>query len=287
MSDLVAHEAVSRSEAFARCERFLRARSRAWRLVRLGVGAERRGELAAHLAWYRSLRAAEGPGLEALAGELERVLDGRPRTPLGVALLGCVQRFALDPALLQGGVLAQRADRHTGALASWEELLAHARELSRPEARGLLCVLEERGERARALADALGAGLQLARWSAGLQDELARGRLRVAADELFRFGTSAQRLRDAPADEGVRRLVAAQVARARELLARGWPLCRELGPRRGRALAFVLRWHAAELSALEVRGFAPRPAGRAAGGWLRGLACAAAALGGRPPRLDA
>lgn len=301
MIDLLTPEACSRAQAQARCERFLCARTRAWRWLRLGVGPERRGDLAALVAWQRVLRSAptessaprvsSAPRAE-LRAELERVLGGQPTTPLGLALAGCVRRFALAPELLAGPLAALEEHERVGALTTRGELLALAGRLALPEGRLLLGVLEEPGERARVLSDALCTGLQIARWTLELHSELEQGRLRVPSDELFRCGVTPQLLSLSPADERVRRLVAAQVAWARELLAKGWPLCRELGPRRGRALGFVLRWHAAGLSALELRGFrlAERPppgslASSESAGWLRGAACAAAALVGRPPRL--
>ena len=63
----------------------------------------------------------------------------------------------------------------------------------------------------------------------------------------------------------------------RSLLEKGWPLCSELGPWRGRQLAFLLRWHAASLTALEARHYdalsGPPPAGL-----LRIVACGAVSL---------
>ena len=74
----------------------------------------------------------------------------------------------------------------------------------------------------------------------------------------------------------MRAVVRDQVVWARELLSKGWPLCAELGWMRGRALAFVLRWHAASLSALEARDYdIARDAPPA--GLLRLVACAVAA----------
>ena len=70
------------------------------------------------------------------------------------------------------------------------------------------------------------------------------------------------------------------VAELREQFAKGWPLCTELGPWRGRQLAFVLRWHAASLSSIEAAGFDLMRA-KPSGGYLRLAACVAAAAAGR------
>jgi hypothetical protein len=86
-----------------------------------------------------------------------------------------------------------------------------------------------------------------------------------------------EQLRAERSDESLRALVALEIDWARGQLARGWPLCAELGRWRGRQLAFVLRWHAASLSGLEARRLEvmadPPPAG-----WLRLSACLAAGL---------
>lgn len=287
MQELLAPARVTRDEAFARCDRHLRSRWRSWRLVRLGVAAERRGELGALVAWHALAREASPPRRDTLSRELEDVLDeGRdgPETPLGVALAAAVRRFSLPPNLLRGTLVALADDERRRTFTTRRDLLAHARRLATAEGRLYLGVLERHAEREAVLSDSLCLGLQLARWTVALRTELERGRLRAPAEELARFDVSAAELLEAPDVPAVRRLVASESAWAREHLARGWPLCDALGRRTGRALAFVLRWNAASLSALEARGFAL--AGRAPrGGLLRGVACSAAALLARPPRL--
>lgn len=285
VQELLAPAACSRAEAFARCERELRQRSRAWQLVRLGLGPDVRAEAAALVLWHRVLHEA-GPARRAdLRAELERAVDGTPRTPLGTALAACIGRYALPPNLLRGPFLALEEDERVRTYPTRRELTRLVQRLAHPEGRLLLRVLGSAGEREEVLADALCGALMWTRWTTRLLGELDRGHLRVPSDELARHGVSPATLVEAPSAPEVRRLVAAQIAWTRALYARGWPLCQALGARRGTALAFALRWHAAALSALEARGCVPaHQAPRA--GWLRVLACAGTSLSRRPPRLS-
>ncbi|NOT28865.1 MAG: squalene/phytoene synthase family protein, partial [Planctomycetes bacterium] len=131
----------------------------------------------------------------------------------------------------------------------------------------------------------LASALQLTAWLADLGGELERGRLRIPVDELTRSGVALDALRGGGEPAALARAVAAHVAWTRSLYSKGWELCRALGPWRGRELAFVLRWHAATLSAIEHAHFdalrGPPPSG-----WLRLMACATASLASSAaPRL--
>lgn len=215
--------------------------------------------------------------IDRLAQELERVFAGAPETPIGVALAPAVRRHGLNALAFRGPLEAHRRSEHVGTFETRGTLLSHARELVRPEAVMLLTVLGRRSEINEVRAEALAVGLQLAAWTVRLADDLRLGRLHVAIEDLDRHGLAILDLHLRIPTERTQGLVRDQIAWARGLLAKGWPLVEELGRVQGRALAFVLRWNAASLSALEVRRYdvfaGPPPAG-----WPRVLACAAASM---------
>lgn len=170
-----------------------------------------------------------------------------------------------------------RRDESLGAHETREALLAHARALAVPEGRLYLRLAGVQGPRNEALCDALALALQLTAWQSDLRGAFALGRLRVPVDELARDGVALAELSGEHASPALQRVLLRQIAWIRGFYAKGWDLCSALGPLRGRELAFVLRWHAAGLTALEAAGPA-HLRGPAPSGWARLLACLSASL---------
>jgi phytoene/squalene synthetase len=282
--DLLSPATATSSEALAGCQRFLARRWKFWPAVRHVLPLEQRSSLISLCAWHELVRERLGSGrdstqrlaeLDRLASEIERVFAGELRTPIAIALAPTVRRHGVAPQAFLAPLEEQRRSEYVGTFETRGALLAHARAIACPEAGLLLAVLGKKGERNEVRADALAIGLQLAAWTTRLVEDLELGRLHVPIEDLDRHRLAILDLHLRVADERTRALVRDQIAWARSFLAKGWPLVDELGRVRGRALAFVLRWNAASLSALEVRDhdvFAGRPPA----GWPRILACAAA-----------
>jgi phytoene/squalene synthetase len=291
--ELLLPQSLSRAEAVVLCRRYLATRIRRFRLAHAFLPREERDDLVALLAWQRLgreiARQAEGferrRGLDELANELEAALDERARTPVGLALSFTIRRHDLPEELLRRPLLEWKRDETLATFATREALLAHARALAVPEGRLLLRVSGEQSPRNEALADSLAIALQLTAWLADLAGELECGRLRIPVEDLTRGGLELGSVLAGRERPALARTVASHVHWTRTFYARGWELCSELGAWRGRELAFVLRWHAATLSALEQARFdalrGPPPSG-----WLRLLACAFASLSSpAAPRL--
>ena len=285
MHELLSPASLSASEALERCHVYLAESWKRWRLARIALPPEVGSDLVALLAWHALVREldrsrdedARLEALDTLGRTIVEIFDGQPRTAIGLALRPTVRHHALSALSLRGPLEERRRTRYVKAFGTRAELQQHARKLAQPEGRVYLRILGRSAERDEVLVDALSLGLQLIDWLARLRADLARGQLHVAVEDLARHDIDILAFREGGAVERARRLVADQVAWARGLLAKGWPLCRELGRWRGRELAFVLRWHAATLSALEARHFdafaGPPPAG-----WPRLLACGSASL---------
>ncbi len=236
----------------------------------------------------REIECGEDPrsGLQELAHALDASLAEQPNTVLGMALALTIRRHRLPPFLLRGPVETRLRHLDVHAYATREELLAFLKRLVHPTGRVCLRLLGRADERTEVLADALANGVQLTAWLVDLPAVWSRGRLPIPMEDLTRFGVGLKQLGEARHDDAFRRLMAHQIARAREWLARGWPLAEELGPWHGRQLAFFLRWHAAALNAIEVGDFAVLRK-RPRGGVLRALAClSASAATTRAPALS-
>jgi len=291
--ELLLPQSLSRAEALERCRHYLATRFRRFRLAQHFLPREARDDFIALLAWQRLGRELAGRadgferrrGLEELATELDAALDERARSAAGLALSFAVRRHELPQELLRRPLLEWKRDEALATFATREALLAHARALAVPEGRLLLRLTGKQSPRNEALADALAIALQLTSWLADLAGELERGCLRIPIEELTRGGLELAAVLAGRERPALARTVAAHVDWTRKFYAKGWELCRELGAWQGRELAFVLRWHAATLSALEQARFdalrGPPPSG-----WLRLLACALTSLSSpAAPRL--
>lgn len=293
MHELLLPQSLSRSEAHEHCRRYLETRLRRFRLARRGLPADGREAWIALLAWHALGReiGAGPPGferrraLDELGHELDAALAERARSPVGIALSFAIRRFDLPGEFLRRPLVERRRDETLATFETREALLAHARALAVPEGRLYLRLAGRSGPREEVLCDALAIALQLGAWLGDLAGEFERGRLRLPVDELLRAGVPLDRLFAPESRARLGPVLAEQVAWVRGFYAKGWELCRALGPWRGRRLAFVLRWNAASLTALEAARFDSRRA-RARARWLRLLACTAASLATTsPPRL--
>lgn len=237
------------------------------------------------LAWHSCVRhaAALADGFErrrtlgVLADELDAALEERPGTPLGTSLSFAVRRHDLPEELLRRPLQELQRSEALGACETREALLARARALALPEGRLYLRLTGQPSARNEALSDSLALALQLTAWLVDLRGSFALGRLLVPVDELARAGVPLAEFAAERASPALRRVLQEQIEWTRGFYIRGWELCHALGPWRGRALAFVLRWHAAKLSALEAAG-ARITRGGVSGGWVRVLACASTSL---------
>lgn len=288
MEELLTPAEISRDIALQRCRASLARRSR-WTALGLRLQpADHAPDLLACLAWWETLRTvARGPhpvrDLDRAEQELGRVLEEHPTTPVGIALAGAVRRHALPGMLLRGQLQALRRDGIERTFATRKELERHLGQLSDPVGRILLRVAGLATERNDLLADALGRAVILSARLGATRDDWRGGRLNLPVDEVVAHGVDLKDLDLDRAPQALRGLVAQQVREARLLFAKGWPLVDALGPWRGRQLAFLLRWHAAGLGALEARRHDVL-AGPPRAGWLRLVAClGAAAVSPAPP----
>ena len=229
------------------------------------------------LAWHELARAIdrEGRPFDALGRVLDETYGGKPTCAMSVALWQTVNRYQFSALSFRRAVDERSRFRETGTFETRDALLRHVRRLVHAETKMMLRVLGRDSERDEKLAFALAEGLQLAAWIVSSKRELARGHLYLAVDDLAEHGVDLLSLQSGESNERLRAVVERQVNWSRELLSKGWPLCRELGPWRGRELAWFLRWHAASLSAVEARGY-DVARGTPPAGWLRVLACTAA-----------
>jgi squalene synthase HpnC len=172
--------------------------------------------------------------LDAWAEDLERCFGGEPRDPRLRALAAAVARHGLPPEPFRRLVEANRMDQRQDRWPTYADLLHYCEHSATPVGRMVLGVLGYRDPWRTGMSDATCIGLQLVNfWQDVRRDLHDRGRIYLPLEDLERFGVEEDDLRGPTASEAVRRLVAFEVARAREWLERGAPLARVVPRRAG------------------------------------------------------
>lgn len=232
-------------QAFAHCEALARAH---YENFPVGLFVPRERQRYVH-ALYAFMRAAddfadepqyEGRRREKLAewqARLEAACEGRADDPIFLALGETVRRLEIPRELLLDLLSAFRQDVEKSRYESWDELLDYCRRSANPVGRLVLIVFGQRDPALAPLSDAICTGLQLANHWQDLAVDLGKDRIYVPGELLRRHGLTEADLRAGRADERFQGLMKELVARARELFARGRPLC----DRVGRELRFELR----------------------------------------------
>lgn len=207
--------------------------------------------------------------LDWLQGELDRAYRAQARHPLMVRLQDALRAGPLPREPFARLIEANRLDQRVSRYDTFEQLLSYCHLSANPVGELVLCVFGLATPERIALSNHVCTALQLAEHWQDVIEDLARGRVYVPAEDLERFAVAPERLSAPdPAMRGrMRRLMAFEVARARELLERGAPLVREVPGRPKLAVAAFVAGGRTALGAIERRGFdvlgGPPRAGRA------------------------
>jgi len=187
----------------------------------------------------------------ALLDELERELDGPPRTEVMRRLHETIAACGLPREPFARLVEANRIDQRVSRYDTWDELREYCRHSAEPVGRLVVGVYGRAGEPDLvAASDDVCTGLQLVNFLQDPPRDLALGRVYLPQEDLRRHAVVDADLAG-PWSERVAALLAFEAARARPLLERGLPLARALGGRAGRSVALFARGGLAALDALE------------------------------------
>ena len=200
---------------------------------------------------------------DALLDELERELDGRPRTEIMRRLHATIadRGLPLDP--FRRLIQANRFDQVRRRYQTWDDVREYCTYSADPVGRLVLGIYGRAGEQELvAMSDAVCTGLQLVNFVQDPPRDLSLGRVYLPQEDLQRFGVADADLAG-PLTPSVAELLRFEGARARPLLERGLPLRQALGGRPGLSVALYARGGLAALDALERAGwdvFTGRPA---------------------------
>jgi len=199
--------------------------------------------------------------LDWLEAELDRAFEGRAQHPLLVRLQRALRECQLPRDPFARLIEANRVDQRVSRYETWEQLRAYCALSADPVGELVLRVLGAATPARIALSDSICTGLQLTEHCQDVAEDYAAGRIYLPAEDLARFGCTAEQLglalaaTAAPLPEALRGVLAFEVARARGLLAAGRPLVGELHGRARIAVAAFLAGGRAALDAIERAGY--------------------------------
>jgi squalene synthase HpnC len=199
----------------------------------------------------------------ALLDELERELEGPPRTELMRRVHATIadRGLPLDP--FRRLIEANRRDQVRTRYETWADVREYCTYSADPVGRLVLGVYGRADDAELVgMSDAVCTGLQLVNFVQDPPRDLALGRVYLPQEDLRRFGVTDAALAG-PLTPAIADLLRFEGERARALLERGLPLRRALGGRAGLAVALYARGGLAALAALDRAGwdvFTGRPA---------------------------
>jgi squalene synthase HpnC len=199
----------------------------------------------------------------ALLDELERELDGPPRTEVMRRVHETIAGRALPREPFARLIEANRIDQVKTRYETWDEVKEYCTYSADPVGRLVLGVYGRADEpELVALSDSVCTGLQLVNFLQDPPRDFALGRVYLPQESLRCFGVTDRDLAG-PRTEAVVDFLRFEGRRARGLLEAGLPLSKRLGGRPGMSVALYARGGLAALDALERAGwdvFSRRPA---------------------------
>ncbi len=191
--------------------------------------------------------------LDGYAARLAQLTQGKVAgDPVFVALADVIERHALPLTLFSDLLSAFRQDVTCRRYPDFAALLDYCRRSANPVGRLLLHLHGDATPENLALSDRICSALQLINFYQDLaQDYDENGRIYIPVDEMQRYGVDDSHFRDRRNDSAVRRLLAAQYARARAMMLAGAPLGRRLRGRFGWEIRLIIEGGLRVLDRLE------------------------------------
>lgn len=160
--------------------------------------------------------------------------------PINIALSDAIRRHDIPPEHLLGLVDGMEMDLTVSRYGNFLDLRRYC--YLAASLVGLVCIEifgYQGDDEARARAIDLGIAMQLTNILRDVEEDAARNRIYLPADELARFGVTEEQIRSGQSDPAFRDLMAFQAERARDYFARGRELLPMLHPA-GRTCVSVL-----------------------------------------------
>lgn len=162
---------------------------------------------------------------------LNACLEGRAEHPAFIALGVTIKDLHLPDKLFRDLLSAFRQDVVKRRYKSFEEVLDYCRRSANPIGRLILLLWGWRDAERHALSDEICTALQLTNFWQDLSVDLDKDRIYLPQDEMAQFGITEETLFARRATPEIASLIEFQVARTRQMFARGRPLPEMVGGR--------------------------------------------------------
>ena len=205
------------------------------------IGDEAGGDRLAHLAWLES--------------ELGRALRGEASHPVMRRLGETAAARRLSPQPFYDLIEANRRDQTVSRYETFEDLVGYCRLSANPVGRLVLEIFGAATPDRVALSNDVCTGLQVVEHLQDIAEDLARDRIYVPQSDLRDEGCDEKDLAAPHAGNALRRVVALEAGRARQLLFAGAPLAASLPVRARLAVAAFAAGGMAALDAIEAADF--------------------------------
>jgi phytoene synthase len=164
------------------------------------------------------------------AESLAELSSGVSDHPVRRAVVATARRWGIPSSYFATFLDAMAMDLTVTSYATYDDLRGYMQGSAAVIGRMLVPVLEPLDETAYAYAEDLGVGFQLANFVRDVGEDLRRGRVYLPQEDLDHFGVTREDLASGVVDGRVRRLLAYEIARAREVLRAAEPGIRLLHP---------------------------------------------------------
>ncbi|WP_035856951.1 phytoene/squalene synthase family protein [Cryptosporangium arvum] len=193
--------------------------------------------------------------LDAFAAEVRADLDrGSSDHPITRALVDTVTRWDIDRRYLDAFLDSMRMDLTVTEYATYDDLMTYVYGSAAVIGLQMVPILEHPGV-PRAVVEPyaadLGVAFQLANFIRDVGEDLRRGRIYLPMEDLALFGVDREHLERGVVDGPVRRLLAFEVARCREVYRAAWPGLRLLHPASQECMKTAFRLYGGILDAVE------------------------------------
>jgi len=205
------------------------------------VGDEAEGDRLALLDW--------------LEAELDRAASGRAIHPVLVQLTPVIRELDLSLDPFRRLIEANRMDQRITRYRSFGDLVDYCMFSAAPVGRLVLAVFGVSTSERIASSDKVCIALQLVEHLQDVGEDARRGRVYLPTEDLDRFGCTQAELLGSGSSPALRRLVAMEVLRARDLLRVGVPLAASLRLRPRAAVAGFTAGGMAALDSIERSGY--------------------------------
>jgi squalene synthase HpnC len=194
--------------------------------------------------------------LDDLQADITRIYDGQePELETVRTLKATVDACGIPRQPFDDLIEANRQDQLVTRYETYDDLVKYCELSANPVGQVVLYIVGRATPERLKLSDTICTALQIVEHSQDVAEDLANGRIYLPREDLERFGVTEDDLGKPSANEDVKRLMAFEVQRARQLLDEGAPLAGTLSGAARLAISGYIAGGRAALKAIEDAGY--------------------------------